>query len=70
MFGARQSYTNVPRAGARAVDLGGPSVYQGGPKGEIKHKATAFKKVNLLIGGTKHVDWGVRPPASPPWRRL
>ena len=58
MFGARQCYTNVPRAGARAVDLGGP-------KCEIKHKATVYKRVNLLIGGTKHVDWGTRPPAPP-----
>ena len=59
MFGARQCYTNVPRA----VDLGGPSVYQGGPKCEIKHKATVFKRVNLLIGGAKHVDWGASPLA-------
>ena len=61
MFGARQSYTNVPRAGARAVDLGGPSVYQGGPKDEIKHKATAFKKVNLLIGGPSMSIGGLGP---------
>ena len=46
------------RAGARAVDLGGPSVYQGGPKCEIMHKAPVFKRVSLLIGGAKHFDWG------------
>ena len=32
-------------AGARAVDLGGPSVYQGGKaKFEIKHKSRCLQK--------------------------
>ena len=55
------------RAGSRAVNLEGPSVYQGGAKCEIKHKATVFKRVSLLIGGAKHVDWGARPgpPLAP-----
>ena len=39
------------RAGGRAVDLGGPSVYQGGPKFKIKHKSRCPKRISLLIGG-------------------
>ena len=39
------------RAGARAVNLGGPNVYQGGPKFEIKHKVAVFKRESLWNGG-------------------
>ena len=39
------------RAGARAVDLRGPSVYQGGQSLKLSTKATVFKRVSLLIGG-------------------
>ena len=54
---------SVNRAGARAVDLGGPSVYQGGPKFEINHKSHCFQKSKL-------VDWGgpsmsIGGPGSP-----
>ena len=49
MFSARQCYTNMPRTGARegAKRLSGG----GGAKCEIKHKATVFRRVSLLIGG-------------------
>ena len=54
--------TRLPRAGGRAVDLGGPSVCQGGGQSlKISTKAAAFKKASLLIGGAKYVDWGARP---------
>ena len=36
------------RAGTRAVDLGGPSVYQGGPKFEIKQKSRCLQKSKLV----------------------
>ena len=39
------------RTGGRAVDLGGPSVYQGGQNLKLSTKAAVFKKVSLLIGG-------------------
>ena len=39
------------RVGARAVDLGWPSVYQGRPKFEIKHKSRCLQK-------RKVVNWG------------
>ena len=38
------------RAGARAVDLGGPSVHQGRPKFEVKHNSRCLQKSKL-------VDW-------------
>ena len=44
------------RAGARAVDLGVPSVYQGGQN--LSTKAAVLKRESLLIGGT-------RPPLMP-----
>ena len=61
-----QIYLNdETRAGARAVDLGGPSVYQGGPKFKIKHKSRCFQKRKLVIGGGgKHVDWGGQAPLT------
>ena len=49
------------RAGARAVYLGGPSIYQGGAKFEIKHKSRCLKKCKLVSWGTKHVDWSAGP---------
>ena len=39
------------RTGARAVDLRGPSVYQGDQSLKLSTKATVFKRVSLLIGG-------------------
>ena len=54
-------------AGARAVDLGGPSVYQGGPKFEIKDKSRSFQKSKLVNWGGKHVDWeGLAPLGAGP----
>ena len=46
------------RAGARAVDLGEPSVYQGGPKFEMIHKSHCSRRSKLVDWGAKHVDWG------------
>ena len=46
------------RVGAKAVDLGGPRVYQGGPKFENKHKSRCLQKRKLVIGGA-------RPPGPP-----
>ena len=45
----------------RAVDLGGPSVYQGGLKFEIKHKSHCFQKSKLVEGGGR----GPGPPLAP-----
>ena len=50
------------RTGGRAVDSGGPSVYKGGPKFEIKHKSRCLQKsklrnwggVSMLIVGARH----------------
>ena len=50
------------RAGARAVDLGGPSVYQGKPTFEIKHKILCLQKRKLVTWGAKHVGWGSQAP--------
>ena len=57
--------TLCPRAGARAVDLGEPSVYQGGQSLKLSTKTTVFKRVILLINGAKHVDWRGQAPWSP-----
>ena len=56
------------RAGGKAVDLRGPSVYPGGPKFEIKHKNRCLQKLKLVDWGAKHVDWGggpLPPPLTP-----
>ena len=29
---------------------------------KLSTKVAVFKRESLLIGGAKHVDWGVRPP--------
>ena len=51
------------RAGARAVDLEEPSVYQGGPKLEFKYKSRCLQNIKFVNWGAKHVDWGgARPP--------
>ena len=50
------------RAGARAVDLRGPSVYQGGQSLKLSTKATVFKRVSLLIGGPSMSIGGPGPP--------
>ena len=34
--------------GSRAVNLGGPSVYQGEPKFDIKHKSRCLQKSMLV----------------------
>ena len=39
------------RAIARAVDLGGPSVYQGSQSLKLSTKVAVIKRVSLLIGG-------------------
>ena len=58
------------RAGGRAVDLGGPSVHQGGQSLELSAKAAVFKRVSLLIGGSS-IDWvGQAPPWRRPWFQL
>ena len=50
-----------------SFDLGGPGVYQRGPKFEIKHKSRRLQRVSLLIGGGggKHVDWKGQAPPGP-----
>ena len=54
------------RAGARAVDLKGPSVDQGGPKFEIKHKSRCFPKSKLAEwGGPSVLIGGAWPPLAP-----
>ena len=56
------------RAGARAVDYGGPSVYQERPKFEIKHKNCCLQKSKLVNwGGPRISIGGARPPWSQPW---
>ena len=51
------------RAGGRAVDLGGPSVYQEKGKFEIKQKTAAvFKRLSLFIGGP---SMSIGPPLAP-----
>ena len=58
---------HLPKTGARAVDLGGPSVYQGGPKFEIKHKIRCLQKRKLVNwgGGQACRLGGPGPPGSP-----
>ena len=57
----------MARAGRRAVDLGGPSVYQGGQSLKLITKAAVFKRVSLLIGG--QTCSGTSPWRRPcPWR--
>ena len=50
------------RACGRAVDLGGASVYRGGQSLILSTKAAVIKRVRLLIGRTKNVDWGSKGP--------
>ena len=60
------SLTAGCRAGARAVDLGGPSVYQGGPKFEIKRKNRCLQKNKLVNwGGPSMTIGGQAPPGLP-----
>ena len=49
---------NALRAGGRAVDVGGPSVYQRGAKFKIKHKSRCLQKSKLF-------NWGAWPPMVP-----
>ena len=55
------------RAGARAVNLRGPSVYKRGQSLKLSTKAAVFKRASFLIGGggAKNVDWN----DGPPWLR-
>ena len=46
------------RAGARAVDLGGPSIYQGCQSLKLSTKAAFFKRLGLLIGGCQACRMG------------
>ena len=47
------------KAGARAVDLEGPSVYQGGGQSlKLRTIAAVFKRVCLLIGGGASMSIG------------
>ena len=70
LFNCKQCFNSIyekiylrSRAGGRAVDLGGPSVYQGGGGQSLKlsTKAAVFKRVSLLIGGVQEA----RPPCPP-----
>ena len=58
----------LTRAGGRAVDLGGPSVYQRA-KFEIKHKSGCFQKRKLVhLGGgwaSMMIGEGLAPPLVP-----
>ena len=57
------------RAGGRAVDLGGPSVYHVGPKFEIKHKSRCIQKSKLVNWGGQACRLGGQDPPGPPWLR-
>ena len=60
-----QGYT---RACVKAVDLGGPSVYQGGPKFESTLKSRCLQKIKFVNWEPKHADWGgLAPPWLRPW---
>ena len=50
------------RVGARAVDLGTPSVYQGGQSLKLSTKAAVLERVSLLIGGPSTSIGGARLP--------
>ena len=50
----------------RGVDLGGPSVYQGGPKFEIKHSSRCLQKKKLVKWRGQACRLGGQ---APPWRR-
>ena len=54
-----------PRADARAVDLGGPSVYHGGPKFEIKYKSSSLQKIKLVNWGGQACRLGRPGPPGP-----
>ena len=67
MFFGKDFVQNILlRAGARAVDLGGPSVYQRGQCLKLSTKAIAFKKLSLLIRGAKHVQAPLTPLGTGP----
>ena len=51
------------RAGARAVDLGGLSVYQGGQSLNLGTKAAVFKRESLLMRGLSMSIGGPSPLA-------
>ena len=69
LFLQEQYYTVLhTRAGGRAVDLGGPSVNQGGQSLKLITETVVFKQVSLLIGGPSMSVWGLDPPA-PHWCR-
>ena len=53
------------RAGGRAVDLEGPSVYKEGQSLKLSAKAAVFKRVSLLIGGQAYRLGGPGPLLAP-----
>ena len=58
----------MSRAGGRAVDLGGRSVYQGGGGGakfEIKHKSRSLQKNKLVDWGDQMCRLGARTSLAP-----
>ena len=59
--------TSRPRAGGRAADSGGPSVYQGRPKFEMKHKSRCLQRSRpkYVNWAGKHVGWGGQAFHSP-----
>ena len=50
-LGVQILYTALDRAGARAIDLGRPSVYQGGQNLKLSARAAVIKRESFLIGG-------------------
>ena len=54
--------SSLARASATAVDLGGPSVYEGGQNLKLSTKAAVFKRESLLIGGSSMSIWEARLP--------
>ena len=48
---------------------GGQAFIRGSQSLKLSTKADVYKKVSLLIGGGKHVDWGARLPLALSWRR-
>ena len=55
-----------PRAGDRAVDLGGPSVFQGRPKFKNKHKSRCLQQRKLVNYGGQACRLGGASFPGPP----
>ena len=54
------------RACGRAIDLGGPNVYQGDQRLKFSTKTAVFKRVSLLVGGGASLSIGETRPPWPP----